>query len=77
MHTCAVAALSSTDCPYAFRSRPFAAQVEVNLVKQFFNSLDTDGNGVIDLDEFIFGVQRLGIPLPKKALNEDPEKRAP
>uniref|UniRef100_A0A7S1T203 EF-hand domain-containing protein n=1 Tax=Tetraselmis chuii TaxID=63592 RepID=A0A7S1T203_9CHLO len=41
-------------------------QVEIGLIKDFFNRLDSDGNGQINLEEFAEGVQRLGIPLPSK-----------
>jgi len=44
-----------------------AQELEMGLIKDFFNKLDTDGNGLIGLEEFAEGVQRLGIPLPTKS----------
>lgn len=48
---------------------PVDSSIDMNLVSQMFAQLDTDKDGAIKLDEFLYALKKLGIS-PRKIMNE-------
>ena len=53
----------------SFEPNPDASTVDNEAMKMLFDSLDLDGNGNIDFDEFTRGITKLGVA-PRKHLNK-------
>uniref|UniRef100_A0A7S3PF85 EF-hand domain-containing protein n=1 Tax=Aplanochytrium stocchinoi TaxID=215587 RepID=A0A7S3PF85_9STRA len=55
------------------REKSVQAMIDEEAMRKFFTSLDTDGNGVIDYDEFCNGMINIGM-YPKKFFQDPGEK---
>ena len=53
----------------SFEPNPDASTVDNEAMRMLFDSLDLDGNGNIDFDEFTRGITKLGVA-PRKHLNK-------